>query len=462
MNSKIMENLNHLRHLGSWILLTIQYPFKLFFKWVHNILESIHAPDGWKLLVSIIAGVFVFISVWQTWLEYKAMRNNEIKQSLEKKYDSVKQSLYSKDKWIRVGAIENVYTLITSDIEDEIPVNLIDSILFVYKNPKFIKPFHKETKKVFSLYLKHMNENGGISKEELYEILILLKKLGPNGWYHGEIENSSQKTISWIWTYPIPRNIKSYENTKEFFKNLKVQKANFKNTTLEKANLFSATLIDSTFSYSKFLDSTLQEGNFSKSNFSYSSFENVNAKKVSISNADLYSSKLKNSNFEFSNIKNSNLMSTTITNCNFRNSNFLKTKLSNSEIKYSNFDSSSMNNLDMIDVNFEKSNFNFVYLQNSTLNNINFRHCSFKLADLQKVKLKNSDISYSNFFGTDLREAHFEGVTGLDTIQNWKGSNIAGVKGLSEQQKLNILSKGGVEIPNDNEWIKYKKEGIGN
>ena len=80
---KLMEMLV-LMYSKQKIISIIFYPFFLVYKWIIDIGKTLHAHDGWKLLVNLIAGIFIFLGIWQTWLTYTASHHTALTQKLEK------------------------------------------------------------------------------------------------------------------------------------------------------------------------------------------------------------------------------------------------------------------------------------------------------------------------------------------------------------------------------------------
>lgn len=441
------------------IISIIFYPFFLVYKWIIDIGKTLHAHDGWKLLVNLIAGIFIFLGIWQTWLTYTASHHTALTQKLEKKYYDIKNSLHDDNKWLRISAIQNIYILMTTTVPESKNPTSYEAFQYLFgKKVKGKILFYKEAQKMLFMHLRYMSKNKKLSSEEMSAIVSLLEKLGEKGW-NGEGKGEKKKSISWMWKES-KHTIYPYSNAYTLFSNIKVNGANFNNFNLTRSffkdsNLSHASMKNTTLNFSN-----LSHLDLSHSIISYSKLLHVNGMSINLNNADLYGCTINNTNFSNCTAIDSNMMQLNAKNVKFINSNLTKTKFSNSIVKNSFFNSSIMKKVFANKANFSHSDFSFSNLEDAILNDTNLRHCNFKLAEMKNATLFKSDITGSDFTGSDLRMANLQDIIGLESVISWKGANIANIKGLTNQKIMYLKSKGAISIIDDKKWKLYKEKGI--
>ncbi|MBS0430427.1 MAG: pentapeptide repeat-containing protein [Proteobacteria bacterium] len=83
---------------------------------------------------------------------------------------------------------------------------------------------------------------------------------------------------------------------------------------------------------------------------------------------------------------------------------------------------------------------------------------SFARADLRDAVLTSSSVRGCEFLGADLRRAEMTGIREWAGGASFKAANIAGVTGLSAEQRNDMLRGGAVEFPKDEDWARFQRE----
>jgi uncharacterized protein YjbI with pentapeptide repeats len=143
------------------------------------------------------------------------------------------------------------------------------------------------------------------------------------------------------------------------------------------------------------------------------------------------------------NLDNSDLQTLVLVGSFLRNTSFSNGDLRRADLRAAQMESTSFRQSNLQGANFEGS----ALLQ-----------VSFAGSDLRGANLASVSIRECEFLGADLRGANLTGLKGWKDSPNLRFANIAGTRGLAPEAREYFLKQGAVEMFNEDQWSKFKRD----
>ncbi|PHV05605.1 hypothetical protein CSQ96_19385 [Janthinobacterium sp. BJB412] len=143
------------------------------------------------------------------------------------------------------------------------------------------------------------------------------------------------------------------------------------------------------------------------------------------------------------NLDNSDLQDMVLVGAFLQNTSFSEGDLRRVDLRAAQMQSTSFRQTDLQHANFEGS----ALLQ-----------VSFARSDLRGANFTSVSISGCEFLGADLREARLTGLKNWADNANFRFANIAGARGLSPEARQYFLKQGAVEMLDEDQWSRFKRD----
>ena len=161
----------------------------------------------------------------------------------------------------------------------------------------------------------------------------------------------------------------------------------------------------------------------------------LNLAGVDLSGANLFGANLFGADLSGANLSSANMDSVDLGDADLKGASLRGAVLKNAKLGLTNLTRCDLGYVDFTDAFLFSANLIRSDLENANFDNSNLSYSDAGYANLKNANFKNSDLTRVNLKGADLTEANFEGVTGLDIIQNSDDQKIAELEAkLSEYQ----------------------------
>jgi uncharacterized protein YjbI with pentapeptide repeats len=127
-------------------------------------------------------------------------------------------------------------------------------------------------------------------------------------------------------------------------------------------------------------------------------------------------------------------------------------------LQNTSFDRASLQRADLRAAILESTSFREADLRRANFEGNNPLEVSFARGDLREANLTSVGVKGCQFLGADLRGATLTGLRDWNERANFGFANIANVKDIDPALREFALKQGAVEIQDDLEWERFKKE----
>jgi len=454
--------------------------------WFVDFKGDLLANTGWKLILKGIGGVLLiagFLNGYQLFLHQK---NSMLVKSSKDEYDSIRDALDSHSVTKRIDAINSLAYKANELIPPIDPPSLFDTFLYMIGvKDELYEPRHRNNViNALRLHYQSLSKDGSNEKYNTLEVETIIKTLGIIGRdiASKEKKNTPSKKISSPYTDecliesgigPLDGILKSrnlsndlfwlktydgVEDLNNFFISGKLNEVSLEKYDLAEGIYNETDFSRATLTYSSFVYSELLSTIFNEADLTSVDFRAVKGDGI-FSGARIYNSKFSTSK---TNLAKSNFSSTRIFKSNFIRARMETTKFNHSDITQSLFNCSSMQNSSFKAFECRECDFSYSDLRYSDFSDSNIKKSKFVGASLVNVEFTKSILEDVDFSNSDLSYTDFSDTTFLAGVKFFpikaKGMNIYGVKGLSEEQRENLLSLGAIELC-PTSWDKFREDG---